>query len=145
MRSFLSFAAILAALVLNAQSTPDEMMREFFSSYSAGKRDKALDDLYSHSPWIKAKSSDDIINLKQKINSFADIAGEYRGYSLLGTSAVQTDLVIYDYMVKYDRQPLRFRFEFYRPDKEWIVFAFSFDDDLDDELEEVVKRSYYQP
>jgi len=42
-------------------------------------------------------------------------------------------------LLRYDRQPIRFTFEFYKPDKEWVLFAISFDATLDDEVEEAAK------
>ncbi len=71
--------------------------------------------------------------------------GEYRGYAMLGTKDLLADLVIHDYFVKYDRQPLRFRFIFYRADKQWVLYAFYFDDSLDEELKELVKGPYLHP
>ena len=90
-----------------AQLTPDQMIREFFGHYSTGKAEKALDELYGHSEWMDRKS-DDVRNLKMQLLSIGGLLGEYRGYQLLGSKDLLSDLVVYDYMVKFDRQPVRF-------------------------------------
>lgn len=37
-------------------------------------------------------------------------------------------------MIKYDRQPVRFQFIFYKPSDKWQLQDFRYDDDLDTEL-----------
>jgi hypothetical protein len=146
--SIMRMPALLTALVIActtlAQSTPDEMVRTFFNSYSNGKVEKAVRDIYQTNPWM-ARKTDDIDNLKRQLLGAIDLMGEYRGYGLLGTKDIQSDLVMFDYLVKYDRQPMRFRFMFYRPQKEWMLYSFSYDDAIDDELKELVKMTYLHP
>lgn len=132
---------LLLALTSFAQSSPDEIIREFFNTYSAGRTEQALEDLYGHSKWFD-RNSDAVGKVRVQLLALKGLVGEYRGYSLLGSKDLQADLVIYDYMVKFDRQPVRFRFTFYRADKEWATFSFGFDDNLDEELEELVKGTY---
>jgi hypothetical protein len=43
------------------------------------------------------------------------------------------------YIVKYDREPLRFTFFFYKPKDVWRVSNFSYDENISDELEEAAK------
>lgn len=141
MRTPALLLALAVACTSFAQRTPDELIKTFFNTYSTGKEEKAVDDIYKSNPWL-SRNSDGVENLKRQLVSSVELMGEYRGYGLLGTKDLATDLVMYDYMVKYDRQPLRFRFMFYRADKEWILYSISFDDTLDDELEELVKGTY---
>jgi hypothetical protein len=140
--------AILLGLVLSlaslAQATPDEQIRAFFATYSAGKVDKAIDELYRSNQWISRKS-DDLDNLKRQLQGSIDLMGDYRGYAQLGTKDVIGDLVLHDVLVKYDRQPLRFRFMFYRADKTWMLYSFAFDDSIDEELKEAIKPTYLHP
>lgn len=135
---------LLLAFTSFAQTTPDELIKGFFNTYSAGKEEKALDELYKSNPWLSRKS-EEISTLKRQLNGAVEVMGEYRGYALLGSKDLQGDLVIHDYLVKYDRQPLRFRFMFYRADKTWMIYSFSFDDSIDTELKELVKGTYLHP
>jgi hypothetical protein len=137
--------AVLLALVLafisSAQRTPDELIKAFFNTYSSGNVEKAVEEIYKTNPWM-ARKTDDLDNLKRQLRGAIELMGEYRGYGLLGSKDVATDLVLFDYLVKYDRQPLRFRFMFYRADKEWMLYSVSYDDSIDEELKELVKGAY---
>ncbi len=42
------------------------------------------------------------------------------------------------YTVKYDRQPLRFVFKYYRPADQWRLQDFRFTDSFDEDLEAAV-------
>lgn len=143
-RTVLTGLAMAFCIAVPAQVTPDQMVREFFGLYSTGKAEKAIDELYGRSEWLDRKS-DDVRNLKMQLLSLGGLLGEYRGYQLLGTKDLLSDLVVHDYMVKYDRQPVRFRFSFYRARSEWAFYGFSFDDQLDEELKQAVKAIYLHP
>jgi hypothetical protein len=140
--------AFLLALVLActsfAQTTPEELIKAFFNTYSTGKVEKAVEEIYKTNPWM-SRNSDAVDNLKRQLRSSVELMGDYRGYGLLGTKDVASDLVLYDYLVKYDRQPLRFRFMFYRADKQWMLYSISYDDSIDEELKELVKGTYLHP
>jgi len=43
------------------------------------------------------------------------------------------------FIVKFERQPLRFKFLMYKPDNTWSLNNFSYDASIDDELEEASK------
>ena len=144
MRFLLFLGLILSVLPGKAQRTPEEIIRTFFATYVAGEEEKALDELYAHSPWISSKS-DNVAHLKSQVVSMKALVGKLHGYEEMAQMYLTDHLVLYDYMVLYDRQPVRFRFTFYRADKEWITYSFSFDDTLDDELEEAIKGKYYRP
>jgi hypothetical protein len=34
----------------------------------------------------------------------------------------------------FERQPVRLEFVFYRPKDKWIIYSYSFDDNIDEEL-----------
>lgn len=50
--------------------------------------------------------------------------------------------MLQSYLLRYDRQLIRFTFQFYKPDKEWMLYSLSFDVTLDDEVEEAAKMFY---
>jgi hypothetical protein len=143
MRILLTLFLALVILPGFGQRTPEEIIRSFFATYVSGEEVKALDDLYRLSPWISSKS-DNVAHLKSQVVAMKELVGKFYGYEEIAQLYLTDHLVQFDYLVLYDRQPVRFRFQFYRADKEWITFGFSFDDSLDDELEEAIKGKYFR-
>lgn len=47
---------------------------------------------------------------------------------------LENRLVYVSYLALFERQPVRLEFVFYRSKEHWIVYSFSFDDSIDDEL-----------
>jgi hypothetical protein len=82
--------------------------------------------------------------MKKEINGYTeDYIGKYYGYNLITKKQSTENFVLYSYMVRYDRQPLKFIFEFYRPDNVWMLFSFKIDSNLDEDVEQVAKLFYY--
>ncbi|WP_209405780.1 hypothetical protein [Pseudozobellia sp. WGM2] len=46
------------------------------------------------------------------------------------------------YLVKFDRQPIRFTFQFYKPYNQWRTHRFKYDGNVDEEIEESAKVYY---
>lgn len=85
-------------------------------------------------------SREQIEGVKFKINStVVKSMGEFFGYELISKKTVGDKLIFYSYLIKYDMQPIRFKFLFYNPNGEWRLQNFSFDDKLKEELEEGAK------
>jgi len=82
------------------------------------------------------RNKDGIDNIKTQLTSFLGLVGEYYGYELITEKSVGKSFKLVSYMVKYDRQPMRFTFVFYKPKDKWQVQNFQYDDNLDVELEE---------
>ena len=119
--------------------TPEEHITQFFKEYASEGAGKALDNLYATNPWI-SQSGDAVINLKNNLNSLTkELVGSYVGKELIVKRTIGESYVLYSYMVKYERQPFRFTFQYYKPRDNWMIFGFFFDDQLDDELEESAK------
>ena len=120
------------------QFKPEQTIKKFFETYADNKPEEALENLYRSSPWITA-NSDGLINMKNKFGDIKDVLGEYNGYELLVKKSLGDCFEHYTYLVRYDRQPVRFKFEFYKPRDGWIIYSFAYDYDLDDELEEAAR------
>ena len=41
--------------------------------------------------------------------------------------------------MKYDRQPFRYIFEFYKPNEKWMLYSFKIDSEIDSEIEQSAK------
>lgn len=131
--------ALISTLPLSCRAqtnNPDDIVNAFFSKYEKDKME-ALNYLFSSNKWMD-KSKEQIDNLKNQLIGTTQLLGEYYGYELLAKKKVN-QLELHTYFVKYDRQPLRFTILFYKPNDKWRLQNFSFDDNLDGELEETLR------
>jgi hypothetical protein len=118
----------------NAQTKPEKMITQFFEDYQAGNPGTALDNLYANMPWAE-EIGDEVTNLKTQFVGLQNLVGSYNGHVLLAKKDLSGIFAIFSYMVKFDRQPVRFVFEFYKPKDKWTLYSFSYDVKIDDELE----------
>ena len=127
----------LAAFVTNvyAQNSTEEITDRFFKTYEKSPQ-KAVDDVFGTNKWMMERNKDGIENIKTQLTSFLGLVGEYYGYEKITEKSVGESFKLVSYMIKYDRQPMRFTFVFYKPNDKWQVQNFQYDDNLDDELEE---------
>ncbi|WP_320815196.1 hypothetical protein [Flavobacterium sp.] len=133
---FILFISISANLF--AQKSSKDLINDFFTTYEkdAGK---AVKDLYATNPWTERKK-DDINQIISTVNGLSeDYIGKYYGYEIITTKKFSDSFILYSYLVKYERQPLRFTFKFYKPNDKWVLFSYALDDNLDDEIEEAAK------
>lgn len=54
---------------------------------------------------------------------------------------IGNNLKLISYMLRYDRQPMRFTFVLYKPKNKWQVQNLNWDVDLDDEIEESANQN----
>lgn len=124
------------------QNTPEDIVSKFFTDYQTDGASKALDNLYSNNEWMN-RASDAITNLKQQFGTLnEDYIGKYYGYELIVEKKLSDSFILLSYLVKYDRQPLRFTFQFYKPDEKWRTHSFKYDGNVDQEIEESAKVYY---
>ena len=138
----LILASIIAfsffSLNLHAQKSKTDIPVEFFRIYESDPL-KAIDYVFSTNTWME-RNIDGVENLKNKYKDLLPLIGEYYGYEKITEKNVGENLVLMSYLLKFDRQPIRFTFIMYRPDKNWQIQNFNFDDIIDDELEESAKQ-----
>lgn len=142
MRILTSFLALLLACGLHAQETPEEIVTSFFSTLQTENSDAALDQLYATNPWM-SQNIESIRSLKEKMAGLTDdFVGPMHGYELIVEKSLTDRYRLLSYLARYDRQPIRFTFQFYRPNDTWKIYSFKYDGSLDDELEEAAKMYY---
>jgi hypothetical protein len=132
---------ILASLMLLVVSVPavaaddpcTARAERFLTQLGAGNGVEALDELYASNPWIQS-SQDDILSLKNQLAGLEGIVGAYHSHLPMSEVRLAGCWVYLGYLVLFDRQPIRFEFQFYRPDSEWMTYSFSYDDDLDEDV-----------
>lgn len=120
---------------LNAQTTTEEITDEFFKTYTESPL-KAIDYIFGTNKWMIERNKDGIENIKTQLTSFLGLVGDYYGYEKITEKSVGASYKLISYMIKYDRQPVRFTFVLYKPKDKWQIQNFQYDDSLDDELEE---------
>lgn len=123
------------------QSNPEDLINTFFKEY-AKTPSKAIEDIYATNPW-SSRIKDGIEAIKNEVNKCTvDYVGKYYGYELITKKQFSESLVLYSYMVKYDRMPMRFIFKFYKPNDKWTLNSFLVDTDLGEEIEQAAKLYY---
>jgi len=96
-----------------------------------------IEYLYSTNRWLKNNTAAKESLKKQLAENFSEQqVGKYIGNRLIKRQILGRTLASVSFMVNYDKQPFRFTFILYRPDrkKEWRFHEFFFDNELIDEL-----------
>ncbi len=135
---------VLFSLTISAQNQPKDIADTFFNDYKEKGADVALDNLYKTNNWI-SRNGDAVTQLKSQMMGLSkDFIGEYYGKELILEKRLSDSYILLSYLVKYDRQPLRFTFQFYKPNGEWRIQSFSYDGDIDDEIVESAKLYHFR-
>lgn len=129
MKKYILILLISFQGILLAQQTPQYLIDNFFTTYQENPG-KAVVELYETNIWTKnaQKDIDNVVNTVNSLNH--DFVGEYYGKELVSTVSLTDCYKVYTYLVKYDRQPISFTFNFYKADKKWVLYSFSLSDDL---------------
>lgn len=144
MRNVLIILALLFAISQEgiSQNSEQEILDQFFELYSTDPI-QAIDYVYGTTEWIDIEG-DAVKKLKSQLRQYEELVGNYHGKELLYTAQLGESFSTYIYFVKYDRQPIRFTFEFYKPTDKWILFSFKFDDSFNQDLQSIIKYEYMQ-
>jgi hypothetical protein len=114
----------------------NEYCSSFFFTYEEKGIVDAVDFIFSTNDFLNQNSIDEIAELKNQLVSTTSLLGNFTGYELIANRAVGSNLRLLSYLIKYEKQPLRFTFVFYKPEDNWVIQNFSFDGNLIEELEE---------
>lgn len=144
----LKFAFLIVNLIVFSfsfsQESPEEMVDIFFEKYKNEGSTSAMNNIYEKNQWI-SQTSDDVVNLKKQMEELTeDFIGKYYGYELILEKKLSDSYVLKSFLVKYGRQPLRFTFQFYKPDDQWVFYGFSYDANLTEEVKEAAKLYNYR-
>ena len=123
---------------LFGQLSPGQVLERFFQKYRYNPQE-AVEFIFSKNPIFDGEAAQQAINVQNKLAQAIPVLGKYYGREPITKQEIGTSLVLYSYLIQYERQPIRFTFKFYKPDREWFLLGFAFDDNLSDELEEAAK------
>jgi hypothetical protein len=129
---FIFFTLILISNPLQAQKTSDEVVAEFFRIYQINTSD-AIDYAFQNNKWMEERG-EEILNLKYQLFETQKLMGEYLGFEKLHEQNLGQSLKELTYVVKYERQPLRFKFHFYKARNDWEILNFYYDDNFSEEF-----------
>lgn len=116
------------------QITPKSTAEKFFKEYQSLGVAKSIDNLYASNRWMEF-SADAISGLKTQLDGLTlDFVGKFYGYELVKEKKIGENYLFLTYIGRYDRQPIRFDFEFYKPNNSWQIHSFSFDDKFGEDL-----------
>lgn len=135
---FYIFLQLLFVNIIIAQE-PKELISNFFDTYKTKGVDNALDNIFATNTWMLQRSKDEIENVKLQLKSIIQVVGEYYGYENITQKSIGESFKLFSYLVRYDRQPIRFTFTFYKAKDTWKLYNFKFDQDLSEELGESAK------
>lgn len=113
----------------------ENIIDSFFTLYESKNPTLALDFLFYTNPWLK-NSPDKTSLINTNLNATIKILGDYSGKEFIVKKSIGPNFVLCSYMIKYTRQPIRFTFILYKPQNNWMIFNFNYDDKLKLELEE---------
>ena len=119
------------------QDVKETITTTFFKNYKENPT-KAYVDLFTNNKWMKDKKSD-IETVKIKLTELLSSLGEYYGYEPITEKSSGESYVLKSFLVRYERQPLRFTFVLYKPNDSWQIQNFTYDAGIDDELGEAAK------
>jgi len=126
-----------------SQETPDELIKRFFDTFQTNS-DKALDDIYATNKWT-SEMRDAINSMKKTIKNYPSEMGKYYGADFITKQQCTERFFLYSYMARYDRQPMKVVFQFYKPNDKWILYSLNFSTDIDDDVEAAAKYFVQNP
>lgn len=135
---FASLLLILFPSKMFAQEKPEDVTLRFFELYESKGSDDAVDYVFSTNKWLNSDKTT-IDGIKAQLKKGIAIIGQYYGYELIEKKVLGESFVLMSYMIRYDRQPIKFMFILYKPDKIWQIQNLKFDDRIDDDIENLTR------
>jgi hypothetical protein len=118
-----------------------DMVNRFFVLFDEGKYSEAVSYIYSSNPWVQTKS-EDVAKVQTGLSKLPSLMGTLINHEMLTEASIAGGFVHLDYIVNFERQPVRFYFEFHRANRKWITYSFGYQDDLDAWASEKAKSGY---
>jgi hypothetical protein len=122
---------------------PKYLVDNFFEIYKTKGVTDALDNIFQTNEYMIKQSKSDIETLKESLYSLINVIGNYYGYEIISEYSMGKSIIHYCCIVKYDTQPVRFNFIFYKSSDTWVLYNFNYDNSIVNELDEMAKYHYY--
>ncbi len=123
----------------SAQEKPEDITAHFFQLFQEQSSDAAVDYFFSTNKWLNNdKTSQD--NIKLQLKKGIAMLGQYYGYELIEKIVYTENYMMFNYMLRYDRQPIKFTFVLYKPNQTWQIQNLKLDEKLEDDIELKLKN-----
>ncbi|GHT42528.1 hypothetical protein FACS189437_10470 [Bacteroidia bacterium] len=122
---------------------PKYLVDNFFEIYETKGANDALDNIFQTNEYMIKQSKSDIETLKESLYSHLNTVGNYHGYEIISEYSLGKSISHYCCVVKYDKQPIRFNFTFYKAKNSWVLYGLNFDNNIMGELDDMAKFHYY--
>ena len=139
-RIILFFSLTLLTTISYGQNSTDQLTVKFIKLYEQNT-DSAFDFIFGTNKWM-GENKIATEKVKLQLREYAKLMGEYIGFERLTEKSLGESLKVSVYLVKYERQPLRFIFKYYKAKDTWVLYNLKFDENIDDELDEIMKYNY---
>lgn len=116
-----------------ADNEPKEIIKTFFSLFESVGNDSALNYFFSFNKYYFESSMEvELIKLKAILNDTRGKLGKYYDYEIIEEKKLGKNFITISAFARFDRQPLKFLFTFYRVEGAWRTHNFRFTDELGD-------------
>lgn len=122
MKKFVFLLFCLFNLCFLKSQSPSSLCTTFFNLYEVNS-DSAFDYVMATSHWITPDSAK-WLGLRSQIKN--DDLGVYKGYELIQSEQIGSNVEILGFLVKYQNQDIQLRFQFYKPSKKWALHAIKY-------------------
>ena len=116
-------------------------LENFFQLYDAGRKDKAVETVFLSN---RNRNNTDIFEeVEATLEILDDVSGplgQYHGYEQLGRHQIGDRLRHFTYVLYHEKSPIRLEFEYYKPNKKWLLTDLQIDTNLGAELKELARK-----
>ncbi len=124
-----------AAEEVSYQATTDR----FFDLLKDGKPTEAIDYIFSTNPY-SVRISDSVQAQKARFVALESFIGKYISHQKLLDLDMGGMYAYQLYIVAFERQPMSFKFKYYKPKDAWVTQSFVFGYDIDRIIEDLAVR-----
>lgn len=136
MKKTIFFIVLIFSLTsIFAQNKPEDVTGKFFALYEKDGAAKAIEYIFDNNKYMD-KNSDVISQIQARLNQLVTLVGNYNGYELMESKYLGESYLQQIFILKYDRQPIKFIFLLYKPKDLWQIQNLRFDDKFNDDFDE---------
>lgn len=119
------------------QNSVEQLIYEFFEIYETQSPLAAMQYAFSTNSYF-TEDDEGVGRLTGQLKGILQIVGNYCSHEKTAERSLGNKLKLMTYLAYYDRQPLRFTFELYKPRDQWFFLHVSFDDKYSEDLKNSV-------